>query len=188
MSIFTCREHAAPPPQIFEPAFFLERSSLLSKTHNRNSPVGRVRDRIAPLSPWLGPSRLPGKLLDAKASPKRARSPPRLRPRRAQPASAMGVLCPPRSKWTTTGRANTLTPKSTDLDKLNPKTPTLKPKPHPTARAQQSCNHRALSADLMIKRRSTTHSSPSFEYLSTNPIIAWATTPSSSRPARCTTA
>jgi hypothetical protein len=165
MSIFTCREHAAPPPQIFEPAFFLEHSSSLSKTHNRNSPVGRVRDRKAPLSPWLGPSRLLERPLVAKASPKRARSPSSLQPRRAQPASAMGMLCPPRSKWTTTGRAHTLTPKSTDLDKLNPKTPTLKPKPHPTARAQQSCNRRALSADLTIRHRSTMHSSPSFEYL-----------------------
>jgi hypothetical protein len=79
MSIFTGREHAAPPPQTFEPAFFLEHSSLLSKTHNRNSPVGRVGDRTAPFSPWREPSRPPRRVPDAKKSPKRAHATPRRR-------------------------------------------------------------------------------------------------------------
>ena len=46
MSIFTCQEHAAPPPQIFESAVALEQhSSLQSRTHDKDDFRGQVEGR-----------------------------------------------------------------------------------------------------------------------------------------------
>jgi hypothetical protein len=58
MSIFTCRDHAAPPPQIFKPAVIVVHPSF-NRERTIGTSRGRVEDQIPPLSPWREASRPP---------------------------------------------------------------------------------------------------------------------------------